>query len=275
MSAIHLLLSGLPGRMANEVALAALESAAAERFTLLDVALTGEVVNDAVHVVSGREIQLRRPSTRESLELPPNTIAVDFTEPTAALDNVRFFASAGIPFVMGTTGFDRDEAVKLVQASDASAVIAPNMAIPIVLLQTAMANLADNFPGAMKGYGFHVVESHQKGKKDTSGTAKALVADFARLGLPAKVDEIEMIREPEEQTSRMNVPAEHLAGHAYHYYDIKSSNGSVRLGLNHCVDGRRVYAEGALVAADFLARRLAEGSRGEVFNMTDVLMDQG
>src|SRR5690606_6605057 len=102
----------------------------------------------------------------------------------AALMNLDFYLSRRIPVVMGTTGFDRAEAVRRVAAAGVPAVIAPNMAIPIILIQAALRQLADTYPAALAGYGFDVVESHQQGKKDTSGTARALVADFARLGLP-------------------------------------------------------------------------------------------
>ena len=47
-----------------------------------------------------------------------------------------------------------------------------------------METMASNFPGAFSGYGLRVVESHQSSKKDTSGTAKAVVRSFqARRGL--------------------------------------------------------------------------------------------
>jgi 4-hydroxy-tetrahydrodipicolinate reductase len=274
MAIVPLLIAGMPGRMAAEIARLALEDQWSPRVAPLPFGLTGEEIDLAVFDLDrNHAVQLTKPSRRDSLDIPANAIAIDFTEPAAALPNVRWYAEKGIPFVLGTTGYDRAEAECLVAGSGISAVIAPNMAIPIVLLQTALGDLAERFPGAMAGYGFSVKESHQKGKKDTSGTAKALVADFAKLGLPASVDGIEMVRDPQAQEHDLCVPPEHLAGHAYHFYDIESEGGDVRLGLSHCVNGRRVYADGALHAADFLARRMAEGSKGRVFTMTDVLED--
>jgi 4-hydroxy-tetrahydrodipicolinate reductase len=46
-----------------------------------------------------------------------------------------------------------------------------------------MEMMAARFPGAFAGYGLAVTESHQAAKKDTSGTAKAVVASFRQLGL--------------------------------------------------------------------------------------------
>lgn len=54
----------------------------------------------------------------------------------------------------------------------------------VVAFQAAMEILAENFPGAFSGYKLEVTESHQRQKADTSGTAKAIVASFAKLGTP-------------------------------------------------------------------------------------------
>lgn len=268
---IPIVLAGVPGRMAAEVGLAALDPNWTERIALQPVAFTGPVIDDPEVDLAGTKIRLVRPDGRDGVELPEGTVVVDFTEPSAALPNVRYYADRGLPFVLGTTGFDRAEASDIVRASQASAVIAPNMAIPIVLIQTALEYLADRFPNALAGYTASVRESHQSGKKDTSGTAKALVDLMADLGLPIGHGDIQMTRDPGEQETEWGVPAGHLAGHAYHRYGVQSSGGDIRVGFSHDVNGRRIYAEGALAAVEFLAARVAGGSRGEVFSMTDVL----
>ena len=50
--------------------------------------------------------------------------------------------------------------------------------------QATMELMADNFPGAFAGYRLEVTESHQRTKVDTSGTAKAVVESFRKLGAP-------------------------------------------------------------------------------------------
>eukprot|EP00894_Picocystis_sp_ML_P000131 jgi/Pico_ML_1/50648/g1819.t1 len=54
--------------------------------------------------------------------------------------------------------------------------------------------MATRFPGAFSGYKLKVVESHQSSKVDTSGTAKAIVSSFKKLGLDFDESEIEKIR---------------------------------------------------------------------------------
>ena len=84
---------------------------------------------------------------------------------------------------MGTTGGDREALLRDVAAAGTYAVIAPNMGKQIVAFQTMMENMAEQFPGCFAGYTLKVVESHQRSKVDTSGTAKAVVASLQKMGL--------------------------------------------------------------------------------------------
>ena len=98
-------------------------------------------------------------------------------------------------------------------------------------------------------------ESHQQAKRDTSGTARALVRSFRQLGIDVDEGRIEALRDPERQRAELGVPAEYLDAHAYHRYQLDAAGGSVRLALEHNVVGRRVYAEGTLLAVRFLRER--------------------
>ena len=94
---------------------------------------------------------------------------------------------------------------------------------------------------------------------------------FNGLGAGFDVANIEMVREPSEQVSRMGVPEDALSGHAYHTYELTAPDGTVTFQFQHNVCGRSIYAEGSVDAAVFLAARMAEGGDKKVFNMMDVL----
>lgn len=263
-----ILIAGLPGKMAAEVAELV---AAADDLGLFASGPTSPVHDGETLSFSGQPITLVGEDTLATLALPAETIAVDYTTPGAALGNARWYAQQGIPFVMGTTGFDLAEAQDLVESSETSAVIAPNMAVPIVLLQAAGNFLATEFPGAMAGSELSLRESHQATKRDTSGTAKAMVELLNQCGVPFGVDQIEQVRDPQRQREELAIPQEHVAGHAFHRYELSAAAQTVQLVLEHNVLGRRVYAEGTVAAVRFLSDRVAAGSRGEVFSMEDVL----
>jgi len=107
---------------------------------------------------------------------------------SSGAENALFYIRNGLPFVMGTTGGDRSQLLHDVEDSGVYSVIAPNMGKQIVAFQTMVEMMAEKFPGCFSGYQLAVVESHQRTKVDTSGTAKAVVASFRKMGL--RFDEV-------------------------------------------------------------------------------------
>jgi 4-hydroxy-tetrahydrodipicolinate reductase len=172
---------------------------------------------------------------------------------------------------MGTTGGDREALLSTVENSGIAAVIAPNMAKQIVGFQAMMAWAADTFPGLFNGYAITVQESHQKGKADTSGTARAMMGYFNRLGLKCSAEDIEQERDPEIQVHKWGIPEEHLVGHGWHTYTLTSDDQTVKFQFTHNVNGREIYARGTLDAVIFLHESIQQGVRGKVFSMMDVL----
>jgi 4-hydroxy-tetrahydrodipicolinate reductase len=97
--------------------------------------------------------------------------AVDFTAPAAVLDNVRRALSAGVPCVVGTTGFDQDELAELADEHGRPVFFAPNFAVGAVLMMRFAAEAVKSLPRA------EIVELHHETKVDApSGTAKATAA---------------------------------------------------------------------------------------------------
>lgn len=186
-------------------------------------------------------------------------------------DNALFYCENELPFVMGTTGGDREKLIEDVQRANIYAVIAPNMGKQIVAFQTMMESMAEQFPGCFQGYSLRVVESHQRTKADTSGTAKAVVQSFQKMGLDFQETDIEKVRQRENQMFDMGVPEEYIDGHAFHTYTLTSDDGSVTLEFKHNVCGRKVYAEGTVDAAIFLYQQKQHGANQRVYNMIDVL----
>jgi len=271
MDRIGVVVNGLPGNMATKAF-----EAVAGKFSILPYSLTGYEVTEEQVVICGARIALIKPDQRQEKghhfdrdDCGNSLIAVDFTHPSAANLNAEFYCQHNLPFVMGTTGGNRDEMIAAVRASKICAVIAPNMAAQIVALQAMMEYAANNFPKLFNGYMLEIIESHQKGKADTSGTAKAMLGHFNQLG--ANFDRntpIRMIRDEEEQR-QMGVPEEHLGGHGWHTYTL--TNGTVKIKFTHNVNGREIYAEGTVKAVRFLAEKVEQGVKGQVFSMIDVL----
>lgn len=176
-------------------------------------------------------------------------VAIEFTVPGAAAANVRALADAGCPVVVGTTGwYDALPAVAdHVRQAGSALLWAPNFSIGVNVFQRVVAEAARAF-GAVPGFDAHLVETHHAAKKDApSGTAIML----ARTASEALGHEI-----PVTSVRTGSVPGTHEV-----IFDAPFE--TVR--LEHVARDRRVFAEGALLAARWLA-----GRRG-VFEMKDVL----
>ncbi|MGD8268346.1 MAG: dihydrodipicolinate reductase [Desulfobacterales bacterium] len=248
----------------------------ADDLNLVPYSLTGPEIEEARVVIEEQTIELIRPEERaariDAVKAAwGDFISVDFTHPTAVNDNAAFYSAQGLPFVMGTTGGDREALHETVAQSTTAAVIAPNMAKQIVGLQAMMAYAAETFPGLFTGYHLEVKESHQQGKADTSGTAKAMVRYFNAMGVDFRDDQIQQERDPQVQKAQWGVPEAYLSGHGWHTYTLVSGDRTTRFEFTHNINGREIYAEGTLEAIRFLAKQLAAGSRGKVFSMIDVL----
>jgi 4-hydroxy-tetrahydrodipicolinate reductase len=273
MDTIKVMVNGLPGNMSTK---AAEHISQDSTLKLIPYALTGPDIEATETQIRSEAVKLIKPDKRrEAIESIKRTegivICVDYTHPSAVNDNASFYCENGLPFVMGTTGGDRTALVETVQKSDTAAVIAPNMAKQIVAFQAMMEYAAETFPDVFKGYSLEIKESHQQGKADTSGTAKAMIGYFNRLGSPFTKDQIKMERDPGVQRSEWGIPEAYLSGHGWHTYSLRSEDATVFFQFTHNVNGRDIYARGTLDAIHYLAKKIDQGAKGRVFTMIDVL----
>lgn len=279
---IYVMVNGMPGPMAT----AAAEACLRKGLKLAPAAMTGPDIEPCTITVvdsaSGSWANVRLvPSTDEDELISSiagmkeavgekNLVAIDYTHPSAVNSNARFYVANTLPFVMGTTGGDRDLLIKDVEGH--FCVIAPNMGKQIVAMQAALEDLSVKYPASFAGYKLKVVESHQKTKADTSGTAKALVDSIKMLSSDTdfSYEDIVMIRD-EQAAIDFGVPADAMKGHAFHTYTLTSPDGSVQFELKHNVAGRTIYAEGTADAVKFLGRKLQAGGAPQRFSMINVL----
>ena len=281
-SEVYVMVNGMPGPMAT----AAAEACLRKGLSLSPVAMTGPDIEPCsitvVDSVTSKSANVRLIPSNQPEEIvnalagvreaagAENVMAIDYTHPSAVNGNALFYKENKLPFVMGPTGGDRDKLIQDVQGH--FCVIAPNMGKQIVAMQAALEDLATKYPGAFDGYTLEVVESHQKTKADTSGTAKAVISSIQKLASDDDFtnDDIEMIRN-DQASIDFGVPAEAINGHAFHTYTLTSPDGSVNFQLQHNVAGRTIYAEGTADAVKFLARQVKAGKAPTQYSMIDVL----
>ncbi|MFL5618692.1 MAG: 4-hydroxy-tetrahydrodipicolinate reductase [Gemmatimonadaceae bacterium] len=185
--------------------------------------------------------------TRETLR--GAQVAIEFTMPDAAPGNARACAAAGCPVVVGTTGwYDQLPAVAAeIERAGGALLTAPNFSVGVAVFDRVVAEAAHLF-AQLQGFDVHLIETHHAAKKDApSGTAAALAKTASDgLGRPVPVTSIR-------------------TGHVPGTHEVVFDAPFEQVRLVHEARDRRVFAEGALVAARWLV-----GRRG-VYTMADVL----
>jgi 4-hydroxy-tetrahydrodipicolinate reductase len=104
----------------------------------------------------------------ELVELDAAEAMVDFSVPEAVEPNVAAALDAGIPSVIGTTGFEHPRVDALARERGIACFHAPNFALGAVLMMRFAQEAGEYLPRA------EIIELHNEAKKDApSGTAKA------------------------------------------------------------------------------------------------------
>jgi 4-hydroxy-tetrahydrodipicolinate reductase len=107
----------------------------------------------------------------ELVDLAEAEAMVDFTAPAAVVGNVLAALEAGVPSVVGTSGWDTAEVDGPAREAGAAVFFAPNFAIGAVLMMRFAAEASAHMEAA------EVIELHHATKLDApSGTAKATAA---------------------------------------------------------------------------------------------------
>jgi 4-hydroxy-tetrahydrodipicolinate reductase len=176
-------------------------------------------------------------------------VAVEFTTPESAAANVRGLIAAGIPTVVGTTGwYDAlPEIVADVKKRNGALLTATNFSIGVAAFEAILSQAAATLAAA-GGFDAHMVELHHSAKKDApSGTAKTLEEAASKAW--GKAIPITSVRTG-------SIPGTH---------EVIFDAAFETIRIAHVARDRRVFAEGAIIAAKWLA-----GKRG-VFTMKDLL----
>jgi 4-hydroxy-tetrahydrodipicolinate reductase len=194
---------------------------------------------------------------------PDNTdVAIEFTHPEAAFGNISYCLRQGIPVVSGSTGWlDKyEEAVQLCQENQGAFFYASNYSVGVNLFFHFNEYIAAKMQ-AYKEYQVAIREIHHLQKVDKpSGTgittAEGILASYPSLSGWAADDD--------SDKAKLNIISERepdVVG--THIVTYESEIDKIELG--HIAHSRAGFAEGALMAAEWLKDRQG------VYGMKDML----
>jgi 4-hydroxy-tetrahydrodipicolinate reductase len=176
-------------------------------------------------------------------------VVIDFTTPGASIDFATAAAGAGVPIVVGTTGFtDEQEAALESAGEDIPVLISANFARGVQALIAAVEEAVASLPE----YDVELTETHHNGKRDApSGTANVILdhVDVARDRESTRVHgrDGEAPRSDEE----IGVHARR-AGDVTGEHEVLLAGNRETVSLTHRAGSRAVFAEGAMDAAAWL-----------------------
>lgn len=204
-------------------------------------------------------------------------VALEFTTPQTAYENLRTCLSHGVPVVSGTTGWlDRFEELKAYCKEQHGALFyASNYSLGVNLLFRINRRLAELVAHSGAEYRVEIEEVHHTQKKDApSGTAITLAegildhlstkkqwVNFAPIFDVAAYAE----RQPHTLTDEDLVIRSVREGMVAGIHEVRYENEDECLCLKHTIKNRRTLAMGAVIAAEFLA-----GKEG-IYSMDDLL----
>ena len=209
--------------------------------------LVAQVARERGHSV--RVLDLRENSGASALTAPTLAqidVVLDFTTPEAAVENIRACLAVGARVVVGTTGwYDRLNEMKALALRRGGALLyGTNYSMSVQEMFKLTADIAK-----LKGYSFHIEETHHTGKLDApSGTALTL----KEIILEARPDAaVEITSKREGDASGIHV--------------VTARTENDLLELRHESFGRRGFAEGAVLAAEWLNGKNGTWEFREIF----------
>ena len=189
-------------------------------------------------------------------------VAVEFSIPDSAFDNISKCLQMGIPVVSGTTGWlDRyDQAVRICNEAGTSFIHSTNFSVGVNILFKLNADLAEMME-KHRDYLPEIEEIHHIKKLDApSGTAITLADGIIRYNrgykswIPGSEKKAGLI--PVQSVREGTVPGTHT---------VRWDSETDSISMKHVTHNRKGLALGAVLAAEYIS------SRKGVFTMNDVL----
>lgn len=230
------------------------------KIALLGYGKMGKTI-EKIALERGHEIVLKVDKTDSNYNLANVDVAIDFSVPTAAFNNIKNCIQNDVAVISGTTGWLKkyDEIVDFCKQKNGAFIYASNFSLGVNIFFELNKNLAKMMQN-LNQYNISLEEIHHTKKLDApSGTAITLAEDIIKntskqswaLDVTTNPNEIPIIakRIPD-------VPGTHTVSYQSNVDTIE---------IKHTAHSREGFALGAIIAAEWLFNKKG------VYTMKDVL----
>ncbi len=194
-------------------------------------------------------------------------IIIEFSNPEITLKHMEIAESyPNRAFVIGTTGFTKDQEVKIKGYSKKIACVkAPNMSTGMNLLFDIVGKVAKILG---EDYDAEIVEIHHKAKVDApSGTAKKLAEAIAQAYGKNYEDIVNFGRKSPGPRPKGEIGIHAVrAGSVIGEHKVIFAGGGEHIEITHRAESRDAFAHGALKAAEWVT-----GRKPGLYGMNDIL----
>lgn len=215
---------------------------------------------------NGDEIVLKISSSNKDLFTTDNIekadVAIEFTNPHSAVDNIKKCIDAGVPVVSGSTGWLKqfDEVVNYCKQKKGCFLYASNFSVGVNIFFEVNKMLAA-LMSKQKDYNVTMEEIHHTQKKDAPSGTAITIAEQILQKITSKKEWVNKETEEKSQLQIISKRIENIPGtHKVLYYSFADD-----IEIIHTAHNRSGFASGALQAAKFII-----GKKG-IFEMKDVL----
>ncbi|MEO6405034.1 MAG: 4-hydroxy-tetrahydrodipicolinate reductase [Ferruginibacter sp.] len=189
-------------------------------------------------------------------------VAIEFTNPQSAIENILLCFNTGVPVICGSTGWLEhwDKITEACKEKNGSLVYASNFSVGVNIFFELNKKLASLMQG-QPGYNVSIEEIHHTAKKDApSGTAITLAEQIISLS-PVKK---KWVNNKTDFLGELSIVSKRIdpAPGTHH---VKYSSSIDDIEIIHTAHNRQGFAAGAVLAAEFI-----KDKKG-IFSMADVL----
>lgn len=201
-------------------------------------------------------VSYRKPTDPLDLQgIAKSDVAIDFTSPEVILKTIKQIAKMKKNIVVGTTGWydNLTDVKKLIKKVNTGFIYAHNFSVGVNIyfkIVEYTASLVNKFPQ----YDIYGFEIHHKGKKDSpSGTAEK-ISEIIIDNISSK-----KVLQPEKLDRQITQEELHFAsirgGSNPGFHEVILDSQADEIRLTHSARGRRGFAEGAVIAAEFIQNK--------------------
>jgi len=192
-------------------------------------------------------------------------IIIDFSTPEALNLLLRAARASKTNLIIGTTGFGSEHFAMMKEAGNDIAVLyAPNTSLGANLVAFLSAKAA----GALPSYDIEIIEAHHRHKQDAPSGAAIMIGKEIAASIGSNFEETANFgRHLKGKRKNGEIGFSSVRGGGIfgeHTVIIAGDNEVIK--IKHQALGRAVFAEGALVGADWMAKKTPG-----VYSMKDVL----